>query len=317
MSNTAQIQPNDNVFKRLIENQYETVIPLLFPQLCPTRIRERPIEILLPPRRMDRVFLMDTPLGRIVLDLEIEASAKKTRFSISRRMLIYHACLLDEYNSRDEGIPVLTMVLYPFEVPPGQPRLVETYGDEELLRFPYRELPLRSLDARTFIQAHAVPMYALLPAMSGGDSAELLCSAFDEMVNYYAEEEDLLHDELLCFLVLLNRAGQLEGEELEKVKQRIYKYDPILEEDPWVKECMRKSEDKGKAEGKAEGKLEGFRASIETLMQNRFPDLVALAMERIEHMQDSVELQNVLLAMSFAQDECDARCYLLALPNNQ
>jgi hypothetical protein len=88
--------------------------------------------------------------------------------------------------------------------------------------------------------------------LSKGIEAKLNDPAkLDEMVEWYAEDEDFKHDELVCFLVLLNRAGQLEGEELEEVRERIYKYDPILEEDPWVQGYGDKREARGRTEGEA------------------------------------------------------------------
>jgi hypothetical protein len=49
--NDAQQQTYDNLFKRMIEGQFEEIVPLLFSALDPKILRELNIEALLPPRR--------------------------------------------------------------------------------------------------------------------------------------------------------------------------------------------------------------------------------------------------------------------------
>ncbi len=241
MSNTAQKQSTDsqkqvydNVFKRLIEGQFEEIVPLLFSTLSPTIQRELTIEALLPPRRMDRVYLASSSVGKIILHIEIEM-APKGRDQTSRRILVYHSLLLEKYSKDGEKIAVITLVLYPFGSPGGKPELIETYGDEEILHFYYREMSLRALHAPTFIQTRPIRLYGLLPAMSEVN-LEVLMHAIEDMVEYYQRNDDHLRDELLCFLALFNRARPLPEAEMETVLRRIRMYDPLLEEDPWVQE---------------------------------------------------------------------------------
>lgn len=313
-SSDAQKQVYDNVFKRLIEGQFEEIVPLLFSQLNPVMLKELTIEALLPPRRMDRVYLVVTPHGKAILHIEIEMSPRG-RNQLSRRILVYHSLLLEKYNGGREEIPVITLVLYPFDVPGGEPELVEMYEDELILHFHYREMSLRALDASTFMQSRPIPLYGLLPAM-GGVNKNLLLEAIEDMVQYYEENTDLLRDELLCFLVLLNRAKPLSEEDMETVLRRIRMFDPLLEEDPWVQEYGGRRKAEGKTEGITEGKVEGIRQSVEMVVQTRFPDLLEVVMERVKLMHDPTVLQQILVAMSVAQDENRARRFLLALRND-
>lgn len=310
MENEAQKQVYDNVLKRLIEGQFEQVIPLLFPALEPRQIQELTIEVLLPPRRVDKAYLITSPRGRFILHLEIEVSPR-SRGQISRRMLVYHALLFEKHNEHDEGIPIITCVLYPFRMPGGEPLILEEFEDEELLRFKHRELLLSTLDAHLFTTAHAVPLYGLLPAMEG-ISEEILLAAIEDMIKFYGKDEEHLRDELLCFMVLLQRARPLPPIELEQVLRRIRMFDPLLEEDPWVQEYGGRREAAGEARGEARGKAEGLRQSIEIAVQTRFPDLAELAMERAERIQSLDALQKLLMAMLAAQDERRARRYLQA-----
>jgi predicted transposase YdaD len=263
VANNAQNQVYDNLLKRLIEGQFEEVIPFLFADLHPIKIEELTIEVLLPPRRMDKVYLITTSSGKLILHLEIEV-APKGRGPLSRRMLVYHSLLLEKYNEKDENIPILTYVLYPFSMPKGEPGVLEEFESEELLRFRHREVSLRTLDAHLFTQAHAVPLYGLLPAMNC-TSEELLKQAVEDMVQYYENrgDTDHLRDELLCFQTLLKRAKRLPAVQIESVLRRVHMFDQLLEEDPWVQGYGDKREAKGEAKGKAEGKAEATRQNIE------------------------------------------------------
>lgn len=330
-SKESQQQVYDNVIKRLIEGQFAEIIPLLFSTLKPVKIEELTVEALLPPRRMDRVYRVRTDIGEAILHIEIEM-APKGREQTSRRMLIYHALFLEKYGQKKKKLPIITLVLYPFEVPGGEPVLIETYGDEEILRFYYREMSLRTLDASTFVQKRSFPLYGFLPAM-GGVSGRFLLDAIEDMVNYYKGDKDSLTDELLCFRILLQRTKSLSESEVETVLRRLSMYDPLLEEDPWVQEYggrqkaegiaegeargEARGEAKGKAEGKAEGRVEAIRQSIEMLVQVHFCSLLDLATERVERIEDTATLQQVLLAMSRMPDENKARRYLQSLRSDK
>jgi hypothetical protein len=305
MTSEAHKQIYDNVCKRLIEGQARDIIALLFPDLQVIDVEELTIEVLLPPRRMDKVHLITTSKCSAILHLEIEVSPNG-RGPMSRRMLVYHSLLLEKYNKNDEDIPVLTYVLYPFEKPSGEPTISEAFEDQELLRFHHREILLKTLDARHFVQEHAVPLYGLLPAMDGL-SEELLKQAVEDMLQYYQSrgENEHLRDELLCFQTLLQRARRLPEVQIERVLRRIRMYDPLLEEDPWVQGYGEKRE--------ARGKTEATRQNIALIVQARFPRLEDLAMERVERIADLEALQKVLVALSAAPDERSARRYLLAL----
>ncbi len=56
MTNDAQNQSYDNLLKRLVENQPRQILPLLFPGLISEVLEELNIEVLIPPRRVDRVY---------------------------------------------------------------------------------------------------------------------------------------------------------------------------------------------------------------------------------------------------------------------
>jgi hypothetical protein len=236
------------------------------------------------------------------------------RKAISRRLLIYHSLLIEKYNTEDgEEIIVITLVVYPFDIPGGEPVLIEKYGDEKILYFCYRELSLRAIDAPTFVQARSIPLYGWLPAM-GGVSLELLMNAIEDMIKYYHGDDDSLRDELLCFLALLNRAKPLPDDEMKQVLRRISMHDPLLEEDPWVLEFAARREVQAEARGEAKGEIKNMRESIELFVQMRFPNLIDLARERVQRAENLILLQRIQASLYVAPDEDNARSVLLSVP---
>lgn len=222
--------------------------------------------------------------------------------------------MLEKYNENDEDIPIITYVIYPFRMPQGEPGVLEEFEDEELLRFRHREIHLRKLDARLCTQAHAVPLYGLLPAMDC-TSERLLNEAIDDMVQYYKsrEDDDHLRDELLCFQTLLQRAKRLPAVQTKNVLRRIRMFDSLLREDPWVQEYG----DEREAGGEVKGRVEATRYNIIMLVHARFPALAELVVGRVEQIPNLEALQKILMAVSTAQDESHARRDFLILQDGQ
>lgn len=285
MANEAQQQVYDNLFKRMLEDQPITLIPLLFPETATEVLEELNFEVLIPPRRTDRVYKSRSHKGVIVLHVEFETAANS---KMDKRLLIYHSLLLEKYE-----LPVTSIIVYPFEVSMVTPPLEELDGDKEILRFCYKTLALWQWDARKYFQERAIPLYGFLPAMEGTND-DMLIEAIDQMVKYYGNNEESLRNELLCFRTLLARAKRLPEAQLERVLRRIRMYDPFLEQDPWIKEKVAE----GKAQGIAEGQLNYARNIFVDIVETRFPALGEIAKAKaaqIEHPEMLHILTNQIL----------------------
>jgi hypothetical protein len=292
-------QPYDNLLKRLVENQPKQIIPLLFPGLVGEVLEELNVEVLLPPRRMDRVYKTrpEASAAEEILHLEFEVTANG---KMDVRLLIYHALLLEKHE-----LPITSWIVYPFETSVVTPPLKEYRGTREILSFEYETLPLWKLDARVYVEQHAVPLYGLLPTMQGIND-ELLLQAIDEMVEYYRDLEAHLRDELLCFRVLLGRAQRLPEDEMMRVERRIRMFDPLLEDDPWVKEKVAESE----ARGIAKGKAEEARETLVRFVQRRFPSLADTVRAKAASLHQIETLNALMEQLWFASDEYAARALL-------
>lgn len=293
MANDAQKQVYDNILKRLVQHQASAIIPLLLGENDCQVLGEENIEVLIPPRRSDRIYTLAYHDQRVVIDIEYESAASNV---MDVRLLIYHAVLLEKYHC-----PVISMIVYPFEVSMATSPLREVLGDEEILSFHYRTVPLFKLDARTFVQQGAVQIYGMLPTMEGV-SDELLLQALDEMVQFYEKDETLLREELLCFRILLTRAKRLPDAAMLRVERRIRMFDSLLENDPWVQEKV--------AEGRVEEKLSSRREILVNFIQTRFPALAETAKAKTAQLSQLETLNALMTQLWLAPDEQAARALL-------
>jgi hypothetical protein len=106
-------------------------------------------------------------------------------------------------------------------------------GDEELLHFHFRVVPLWHIDGRQFVEGHAISMYTLLPTMKNVD-ARLLLQAIDEMIQYYGDNERKLARRLFWLNLFLRRSEMITPEDKSKVQQRLDVFDQLIEEDEFI-----------------------------------------------------------------------------------
>jgi predicted transposase YdaD len=80
-----------------------------------------------------------------------------------------------------------------------------------------------------------------------------------------------------------------------------------------LKEGMREGLKEGMREGLKEGELQTRRRTILDIVQERFPELVAMAREQVEASSDADLLRQVIVKVSVAQTADEAEQHLLAL----
>jgi hypothetical protein len=117
--------------------------------------------------------------------------------------------------------------MYPFETGLPEPPLREMSGDEALLTFHYRVLPLWKMEAEFFVRNHVVCMYSLLPAMNGAN-AFLLLQAIDEMRQHYHGPK--LGDHLARFQKMLQRSSTMSELDKQIVEEALNTYDSLMDD---------------------------------------------------------------------------------------
>ncbi|MGH2510105.1 MAG: hypothetical protein ACRDHZ_22220, partial [Ktedonobacteraceae bacterium] len=221
-------------------------------------IGELDIERIKPPMQVDRVFKVWYLEEVHVLHLEFETGAGMKN---PLRLLAYNALLTYEYE-----LPVISMIVYPFQTEMATSPLVIKSGEEALHTFHFRTLPLFTLEAKRYIRKHITCMYPLIPAMSGAN-AEVIVQAMTELSELYQADETTLAQEFAWMQVLLERVTIIPDEEKAKIGDKLKMYDSLWEEHPRVKKIKAEAE-AAKAEARAKAKAEA-KAEIEAETEAR------------------------------------------------
>jgi flagellar biosynthesis/type III secretory pathway protein FliH len=141
------------------------------------------------------------------------------------------------------------------------------------------------------------------------------------MVKYYQHDEITLARDLRWMGIILRRTDCVTEEEKQMIQERLSMYDDLMENDPEMQrlrakyktEGMAEGMAKGISEGMAEGEVKALRTTILTFVKARFPALAKQARQRISHMKDVDDLQDLFEQLVSVSDEASAN-ELLASP---
>jgi hypothetical protein len=291
-----QSQPYDRALKSLLGDEVAEILPILLPGS--EFVGEQNIEIDRTTIKVDLVYNVQYRGNPHILNMELQTD---TDNEMAIRMLRYHVGLYDKHRR-----PVISMVIYPFETSIPESPFRETSGDEELLRFHYRVLPLWKLDAQQFVRDHVVSMYTLLPAMKGAD-VPLLLQAIEEMKQRYRESE--LGHHLVRFRTILRRSKTVSTQDKQEVEDHLDYYDSLLDQDPYLQQQKALERILGRTEG-----IQAFQDTIIEIVKNRFPTLIELAQQRVVQIKQLEDLKQLVVQLSIAADQTAARRLLMNAP---
>jgi hypothetical protein len=284
-ANESQQQPYDRALKSLMEDHAAEMLAELVPES--RLIEERNSEITRLNLRADIVCLIDYKGKRHILNMELQTESEK---DMVLRMLMYHIELFAKYR-----LPVISIVLYPFETNIPEPVFQEESVDEILLEFRHRVVRLWTIEAALFIHRRVVSMYTLLPAMKGV-TAPMLLQAIGEMEQSYTG--DHLSRHLRRFRTILRRSKTLSAQDKQIVEERMRSYDSLLESDPEFQQRM------------AEIRLESKREAVTELVEARFPALIEIAQQQVVRLTKLEALSLLHKQIGLAPDENIARWIL-------
>lgn len=289
MREYKQPQQYDSTLKALFSNEAAEILPRLLPHI--ELLGEQNIEIDRTTLKADLVYFTHYKGQPHILNMELQTSADS---QMAVRLLQYHVGLLAKYN-----LPIISVVMYPFETPIPQPPFEERSEDELLLTLHYKVLALWLLEAERFVHDHAVSIYTLLPAMKGAN-AHLLIRALREMREHYPNSQFGHH--LIRFHKILLKSKTLSEQEKQRVKEELhmqYSYDWFIDENEDVLERV--------AKGEVKGLLWGLQRSILQIVKQRFPALVATAEQEVQQVQQPEALDQLIKELVTAPDEATAQ----------
>ena len=293
-----QSQPYDQALKSLLGDEVAEILPNLLPEA--EFINEQNIEIDRTTLRADLVYNIQYRGDPHILNMELQTD---TDNEMAIRMLKYHVGLYDKHRC-----PVISMVIYPFETSIPESPFREKSGEEVLLAFHYRVLPLWRMDAQQFVREHVVCMYTLVPAMKGAN-APLLLQAIEEMKHRYKESE--LGHHLVRFRTILRRSKTLSLQDKLEVEDYLDYYDSLLDQDPYIQQQKALERALGTTLGRTEG-IQAFQDAIVEIVKNRFPTLVELAQQRVVQIKQLEDLKQLNVQLSIVADQVAARRLLMS-----
>ncbi len=262
-------QVYDATFKEWISQQAPTILPLLLPGAIYERTLT--VEQIRPTVRMDKVFKMVYHEQEHILHLEFQIGYDK---QLAARLLAYNAGLYRDYH-----LPVITIVMYPFEVTMAVPPLSIKSGKEEILSFRFETLPLFQMDAEDFVREHHTAMYPLLPTMNNV-RLELIEQVLQELTELYHDDEVTLAQQIVWLKLLLERTDTVTLTEKEQMKERLSMFDQLIEESPMIQKIREQSE------------MHTLQRTLVNVVRVRYPDLAGFAQQQVGHFNkpDALEL---------------------------
>ncbi len=277
MTDEQQRQPYDSALKSLLEDHVAEILPEILPES--ELVSEQNAEIARTNLRPDLVYLIRYRDEPHILNLELQTNLDS---DMAYRMLLYHVELFGKYR-----LPVISMVMYPFETRLAETVFREVSGQETLLLFQHRVLRLWTLEAEQYMHKRVICMYTLLPAMKGAN-ASLLMRAITEMEQRYTGSHLAHH--LVRFQTILQRSTTVSAQDKQIVEDRLRMYDSLLDQE-----------------------IRGQQKALLELIEVRFPALVEMAQQQVAHLNKSDELSRLMKQIALAPDEATARWLLSTL----
>jgi len=294
----SEHQLYDSALKSLLGDEVAEILPNLLPGS--TFISEQNIEIDITTLKPDLVYTIQYGGEPHILNMELQTDADG---EMALRLLKYHVGLHDKHR-----LPVISMVMYPFETSIPTSPFQEKSGKEILLSLHYRVLPLWRLEAQPFVRDHVVCMYTLLPAMKGAN-ASMLLQAIEEMRQHYKEPQ--LGHHLLRFRTILRRSKTLPEQDKQEVEKKLQTFDSLLDTDPYIQEQKALERSLGitlgKELGRTEGRIQELQQMLLETVEERFPSLVQLAQQKAKQNMKPEVLRQLVKQVIAAPNEVTAR----------
>lgn len=282
-------QAYDSSLKKLFEGHAAEIIPHLFPGA--TFVGELNDEVLKPPLRADRIYVVDVSKTFAVAHVEMETKADA---EMGYRLLEYYGILLKKHKK-----PLKSIVIYPFRTTLPESPLRITIDDEEVLTFHFRVVALWTLQAHYFMERHVIGFYPLLPTMQGA-TYQRLVDALNELKLVYNEDRRKLAEHVLWFGTFLKRTDMVSVEDKDRLEAYMDDLSSLLEENTFVQRFAAKA------------RTEELRLVLEDIVKERFPTLTELVQQQEAQIIDPQVLRLLVRLMMRASDEAMAREILIA-----
>jgi len=242
----------------------------------------------------DALFLVILYGQEMLLHIEFQSTVDKT---MAERLLEYNVHLSKEHGN----LPVYSCVVYlrKAEGAPQPPLIRRLPNGKEVLRFNYLNIELGEMSAASILREG---LDGLLPLVLFTEDGK---QTLDEVVGRLEAIQD---KELMALVYTLAGLIFQNDADHETIMRRFEMFKDIIEESWTYQEIISKGREKERQEW-----LQTQRNGLTSVVQTRFPDLLADATERANRAEDPHVLQDIMLKVALAKDGDEAKKLLLAL----
>jgi hypothetical protein len=272
MEPQQQPQIYDATLKSFFGDEVTDILPALIPGA--EFISECNVELDRTIIKPDLVFLGRLNGELCIINMELQSN-EDTMMEL--RLLLYHVALHHKHK-----IPVVSVILYPFEAKYPVPPYRERSGKNTLLKFKYGVYVLCEKDARKYVHRHRICLYTLLPGMKHA-TVPLLKQALREMRQHYTNDKRF-GDHLARFQTIMWRSTTMsepEKREIEEELKMVYTIDRFIDGNPYIENRIEKAAAE-RAEKIAAERIEKIAAErIEKIAAERAEKIAAERIEKI------------------------------------
>lgn len=177
-------------------------------------------------------------------------------------------------------------------------------------RFHFQVIKLWEIPFEELLNVGLKGLLPLLPLTYGGKRRDVVEQAINRL---YSIDDKINHNLLVLTYGIASLAFESEGDRAW-LRRRFSMLKDILSESWAFQEIMQEGWDqgheKGMKEGRLEGRLEGLKQLLFMFISNRFPDLLALAQEKVQTINDGDVLQNLIFKVGTTANAEEVRHYL-------
>ena len=190
----------------------------------------------------------------------------------------------------------------------GAPFIQPHPNGSDVHRFYFTNVKLWEVPKEVFTQVELVALLPLVPLTRNGASHEAIEEAIAD-IEHLVEDEIVRTDLVSLTLTLASLAFIGKKEEQDWLLRRFRMQHDLLHDTPIYQLILEEGREEAFEQARQE-RLQEQRTTIQRIVQTKFPQIARLAIERTEVMTDSKKLQDLIVFMSIAQTEADARQYL-------
>ena len=179
----------------------------------------------------------------------------------------------------------------------------------EIHRFNFTNIKLWEIPVELFKDTELVALLPLVPLTQNGAKHEIIEETVDDIERLV--QNDTIKNELISLtLTLASLAFLGKKPEQDWLVRRFRMQHDLLHDTPIYQLILEEGREEGIQQAHQQ-KIQEQRVLVQRIVQTKFPKLARLAIDKTDAIVDEKKLLDLIVYMSVAQVEADARQYLL------